>query len=59
MADTSSQPKCGSCGHFIAYDDCSRSRFEFTPLNEFSPEWSEWTCPTCLASERQRRALHG
>jgi hypothetical protein len=53
MGDSADQPKCAGCGRFIAYDDCDASRYDFTPLNEFGPEEVEWTCPACLAKERE------
>lgn len=59
MADTADQPKCASCGRFIAYEDCPRSRFDFTPLNEFGPEEVEWTCPKCMEIERRSPVLMG
>lgn len=53
------KPKCESCGRFIAYDECGASRCEVTPLNEFGPEEVDWTCPACLAAERERRVCRG
>jgi hypothetical protein len=53
VADSTDQPKCGSCGRFIAYDECEASRCEFTPLNEFGAEEMDWTCPRCIAAERE------
>lgn len=51
MSDSTDQPKCASCGRFIAYKDIARSRYEYTPLNEFGPEEVVITCPPCLAAE--------
>lgn len=53
------QIKCASCGKFIAAKDLGASRFEHTPLSDLSIEENEWTCPPCLAAERQRRVCRG
>jgi hypothetical protein len=43
--------RCDTCGKFISFADCERSRVDFIPLNEFGPEEIEWTCPRCVDAE--------
>lgn len=45
--------KCVCCGKFISYAALDHSHEYFEPLNEFGPEVSEWTCPSCLEKERK------
>lgn len=39
--------QCHDCGKFLAFADLCFSKHHFVPLNEFGPEESWWSCPSC------------
>lgn len=53
-------PRCEACGRFVPYSQMERdggASFRFTPLNEFGPEESEWTCKSCVKKDRNAGRL--
>lgn len=39
--------RCHDCGRFLSFATLCFSKHHFVPLNEFSPEESWWSCPSC------------